>query len=127
MKKIIMILLSLALASCIHQNVKTESTYLDDYSFDEVWSAAIRAVNEIDFTIDSLDKDAGFIGAESGTHIGQEVPPRMSIMIAEERGRVFIDCKVLQKEQFFDILGHGQRTIKKFMTALNTNLHQQYR
>ena len=122
-----MILLSLALTSCIHQNVKTESTYLDDYSFDEVWSAAIRAVNEIDFTIDSLDKDAGFIGAESGTHIGQEVPPRMSIMITEEKGRVFIDCKVLQKEQFFDILGHGQRTIQKFMTALNANLNQQYR
>ena len=127
MKKIFMILLSLALASCIHQNVKTESTYLDDYSFDEVWSAAIRAVNEIDFTIDSLDKDAGFIGAESGTHIGQEVPPRMSIMITEEKGRVFIDCKVLQKEQLFDIFGHGQRTIQKFMTALNANLNQQYR
>ena len=127
MKKVFILLLSLVLASCIHQNVKTESTFLDGYSFDEVWRAAIRAVNDIDFTIDSLDKDAGFIGAESGPHIGQEAPPRMSIIITEERSRVFVDCKVLQKEQYFDIFGHGQKTIQNFMAALNANLDQLYR
>jgi len=97
--------------------------FLDSYSFDEVWIASVRAVNDIGFTVDSLDKDAGFIGAESGTHIGQDVPPRLSIMITEVRGRVYVDCKVLQKEQYIDIFGHGQRTIRKFMEALNMNLN----
>ncbi|UCC40144.1 MAG: hypothetical protein JSV96_01415 [Candidatus Aminicenantes bacterium] len=123
---ILLILMLLALVSCIQQTVKTESRFLDDYTFEEVWKASIRAVNDIEFTIDSLDKDAGFIGAESGPHIGQDAPPRLSIMITEARGRVYVNCKVLQKEEFIDVFGHGRRTIRKFMVALNRNLDIAY-
>lgn len=122
MKKILVVLLALAMVSCIRQTINTESRFLDSYAFDDVWQASIRAVNDIGFTIDSLDIKAGFIGAESGTHIGQEVPPRLSIFITEVRGRVYVDCKVLQKEQFIDIFGHGERTVRRFMAALNMNL-----
>jgi len=123
MKKFLLVLLALAFISCIHQTVKTESTFLDQYTYEEVWRASIRAVNDIGFTVDSLDKESGFIGAESGKHIGQDAPPRLSIMITEESGRVYVDCKVLQKEQFIDVFGHGKRTIRNFMTALNINLN----
>lgn len=130
MKKILLVvlvvILVLFLASCIRQTVKTESRFLDDYTFEEVWRASIRAVNDIHFTIDGLDKDAGFIGAESGTQIGQDVPPRLSIMITETRGRVYINCKVLHKEEFIDIFGHGRRTVRRFMVALNRNLGPPY-
>lgn len=129
MKKILLvmlvILLFLALVSCIKQTVKTESIFLDDYTFDEVWTASLRAVNDIDFTIDSLDKDAGFIGAESGPPPGQDFPPRLSIMITETRGRVYVNCKVLVKE-FIDVFGHGRKTVRRFMTALNRNLGPPY-
>jgi len=81
------------------------------------------AVNDIGFTVDALDIEAGFIGASSGTLIGQTIPPRLSIFITELRGRVSIDCKVLQKGQFFDVFGHGNRTIRRFMIALNMNLN----
>lgn len=124
MKKFLLVFLALALVSCIRQTVNTQSTFLDHHDFDEVWRASIRAVNDIGFTVDSMDKAAGFIGAESGTHIGQDVPPRLSIMITEIRGRVYVDCKVLQKEQFVDVFGHGKRTIRRFMTALNLNLNR---
>lgn len=123
MKKLLMILLVLALVCCVNQTVRTGATFLDDHTFDEVWAASIKAVNDIDFTIDSVDIEAGFIGAESGRHIGQDAPPRLSIMITEARGRVYVDCKVLQKEQYIDIFGHGKKTIRKFMTALNMNLN----
>ncbi len=130
MKKIVLvtlvIILALFLVSCIRQTVKMESRFIDDFSFQEVWKASIMAVNEIDFTIDSLDKDAGFIGAESGRHIGQDAPPRLSIMITESRGRVYVNCKVLQKEEFIDLFGHGKRTVRKFMVALNRNLNMTY-
>ena len=130
MKKVLLgvlvVLLFLALVSCVRQTVKRESRFLDDYTFEEVWTASIRAVNDIDFTIDSLDKDAGFIGAESGPHIGQDAPPRLSIMITEARGRVYINCKVLHKEEFIDLFGHGRRTVRKFMAALNRNLNRAY-
>ena len=119
----LLVLLALALVSCINQTINMESRFLDNYDFDEVWRASIRAVDDIGFTIDSLDLETGFIGAESGTHIGQKVPPRLAIFVTEIRGRVYVDCKVLQKEQFFDIFGHGERTIRRFMIALNRNLN----
>ena len=122
MKKMLLVLLALALVSCIRQTINMESRFLDNYDFDEVWRASIRAVDDIGFTIDSIDLETGFIGAESGRHIGQKVPPRLAIFVTEFRGRVYVDCKVLQKEQFFDIFGHGERTIRRFMTALNMNL-----
>jgi len=122
MKKFLLVMLALALISCIQQTVKTESTFLDQYTYEEVWRASISAVNDIGFTVDSLDKESGFIGAESGKHIGQNAPPRLSIMITEVSGRVYVDCKVLQKEPI-DVFGHGKRTIQNFMTALNTNLN----
>jgi len=118
----LLVLLALALVSCINQTINMESRFLDNYDFDEVWRASIRAVDDIGFTIDSIDLETGFIGAESGRHIGQKVPPRLAIFVTEFRGRVYVDCKVLQKEQFFDIFGHGERTIRRFMTALNMNL-----
>jgi hypothetical protein len=122
MKKFLLVLLALALISCIQQTVKTESTFLDRYTYEEVWRASIRAVNDIGFTVDSMDKESGFIGAESGKHIGQNAPPRLSIMLTEVKGRVYVDCKVLQKEPI-DVFGHGKRTIRNFITALNMNLN----
>jgi hypothetical protein len=124
MKKYIMALAVLALSSCIRQTIHIESSFFDRYTFEEVWAAAVKSVNDINFTVDSMDKEAGFISAESGSHIGQEVPPRLSIMIDESRGRVFVNCKVLQKEQFVDVFGHGQRTVRKFFAALNMNLNR---
>lgn len=116
--------LTLLLSACIQQSVRHEAVFYEDFYYDDIWQAAIRAVNDIDFTIYSMDRASGFIGAESGKHIGQEAPPRLSILISESRGRIYVDCKVLQKEQYLDILGHGRRIVRSFMTALNHNLHR---
>jgi hypothetical protein len=121
MKKILVFSLILICFCCIEQVVRTEATLLKGYSFDEVWKAAIKAVNDIDFTIDSMDKDAGFIGAESGPHLTQEVPPRLSIMIQETDNDVSLNCRVLQKE-YIDLFGTGKKIVNNYMTALNANL-----
>lgn len=123
MKKLLLILLAFALVSCINQTINRGSTFLISHTFDDVWRASIMAVNDIGFTVDALDIEAGFIGASSGTHIGQKVPPRLAIFVTEFRGRVSVDCKVLQREQFIDVFGHGKRTIRRFMIALNMNLN----
>ncbi|MGB2763093.1 MAG: hypothetical protein WBC02_08440 [Candidatus Aminicenantaceae bacterium] len=126
MKKILtilLVLLVLLLVTCTQQIIKQEMTFLENNTFDEVWEASIKAVNDIEFTIDSLDKDAGFIAAESGRQVGQKDPPRMAIMIKKVGGKVSVDCKVLQKE-FVDIFGHGKKAVRKFMTALNLNLNR---
>jgi len=109
--------------SCAIQTVKTETSYWRNRTFDEVWDASIEAVNDIEFTIDSIDKETGFIGAESGRYVGGgDAPPRLSIMIREFDDRVSVDCKVLQKEQLVDIFGIGKKIVRKFMIALNQNL-----
>jgi hypothetical protein len=123
MKKILLALLILACVSCLNQTVKTETAFLENRTFDEVWRASIKAVNDIEFTIDSMDKETGFIGAERGRHLlGGDAPPRLSIMIREYDRSVSVDCKVLQKEQFIDVLGMGKKIVREFMVALNQNL-----
>ena len=123
MKKILLPLLLVSCVSCAIQTVQTDTNYWRNRTFDEVWEASIEAVNEIEFTIDSLDREAGFIGAESGRYVfGGDAPPRLSIMIREFDNSVSVDCKVLQKEQLVDLFGIGKKIVREFMTALNRNL-----
>ncbi|MGB8951732.1 MAG: hypothetical protein WCC06_03590 [Candidatus Aminicenantales bacterium] len=122
MKKFFVVFLALVSVSCIQQTIHTEAMFLDHYDYEEVWMASIRAVNDIGFTVYSVDKASGFIGAESGRHVGQEMPPLLSIMIEKSRGRMVVQCKVLQKE-FVDVFGHGRRITRNFMVALNRNIH----
>jgi hypothetical protein len=123
-KKILTLLTVLALVSCIRQTINTETTFVENHSFDEVWAASIKAVNDIDFTTDSMDIQAGFISAESGTHLLQDAPPRLSIMIREYDNKISLRCRVLQKEQYVDLLGLGRKTLNKFLAALNLNLNR---
>ena len=124
MKKYFLFLMILACLSCINQTVSTQSTLLDGHTYDEVWTASISAINDIDFTIDGMDRDAGFIGAESGPHIlGGDGPMRLSILIRESRGRISLNCRVLQKDQFIDFFGVGKKIVSDFMMALNQNLN----
>lgn len=124
MKKILLVLLIIASVACIKQTINQDVTFVENHSFEEVWRASIKTVNDIAFTVDSTDKEAGFIAAESGKHILQNAPPRLAIMIKEVDGKVMVECKVLQKEQYIDIIGHGRKTIRKFMVALNLNLNR---
>ncbi len=109
--------------SCAIQTVKTDTHYWRNRTFDEVWEASIDAVNDIEFTIDSIDRETGFIGAESGRYVlGGDAPPRLSIMIRKFDDGVSVNCKVLQKEQLVDIFGIGKKIVREFMIALNQNL-----
>ncbi len=124
MKKFWLILVVLVLVSCVKQTIKQEATFLENHTFEEVWNATIKAINDIEFTVDSMDKEAGFIGAERGRHVFEKAPPRLSVMIKEVSGKVYVDCKVLTKEQYVDIGGQGRKTIRKFMMALNQYLNR---
>ncbi len=124
MKKYLLAVMILACISCINQTINTESMYLDGHTYKEVWEASIKAVNDIDFTIDGMDIEAGFIGAESGPHIlGGDGPMRLSIMIKEYGERVSLDLRVLQEEQPIDLFGIGKKIVRDFYMALNQNLN----
>lgn len=125
MKKYLLGLLVLALMACIKQTINTDVTFFESHTFDEVWEASLKAVSDIDFTIDSVDRETGFITAERGRHTLQNAPPRLSIMIEEYGNKVSVRCRILQKEQYVDIFGFGGKTVREFMTALNLNLNRQ--
>ena len=122
MKRPLLLLLVLICVSCAIQTVKTETSFWREKTFGEVWDASIKAVNDIEFTIDSVDRDAGFIGAESGTYVMGDAPPRLSIIIKDFGDSVSVDCKVLQKEQLVDVFGIGKKIAREFMIALGKNL-----
>jgi hypothetical protein len=124
MKKIWLILMVLALVSCVIQTIKQEATFLENHTFEEVWNASIKAINDIEFIVDSMDKEAGFVGAERGRHVFEKAPPRLAVMVKEVGGNVYVDCKVLTKEQYIDLGGIGRKTVRKFMIALNQNLNR---
>jgi hypothetical protein len=123
MKKLWLILLVLVLVACVKQTIKQEATFLENHTFEDVWNASIKAINDIEFTVDSMDKDAGFIAAERGRYPFEKSPPRLSIMIKEVGGKVHVDCKVLKKEQYIDIGGTAKKAVRNFMIALNQNLN----
>ncbi|MGB3863602.1 MAG: hypothetical protein WA915_16100 [Candidatus Aminicenantaceae bacterium] len=123
MKKLWALLIVFIFLSCTQQIINQDTTFLDNHTFEEVWEASLRAVKDIDFTIDSMDKETGFISAESGRRVFESRPPRLSIMIKEMDSKVSVDCRVLQKE-FIDLGSHGKKTVRNFMTALNMNLNR---
>jgi hypothetical protein len=123
MNKLLAVLIVFSFLSCTQQIINQDTTFLDNHTYEEVWAASVRAVKDIDFTIDSMDKETGFISAESGKRVFESNPPRLSIMIQELYSKVSVDCRVLQKE-YIDLGGHGKKTIRNFMTALNMNLNR---
>ncbi len=125
MKKFWLILVVLVLVSCVKQTIKQEATFLENHTFEDVWNASIKAINDIEFTVDSMDKEAGFMGAERGRKaFVEKAPTRLAVMIPEVGGKVYVDCKILKKNQFIDIGGVGKKTVRKFMIALNQNLNR---
>ena len=110
MKKILLVLLAFTFTSYLHQV----------HTYDEVWQASLKTVDDIGFKIDSLDRNAGFIGAANGCQV---CPLRLLIMVTEFKGRVYMDYKVLQKKSEDNIFYDEKKTIRKFMTAMTRNLN----
>jgi hypothetical protein len=110
MKKILLVLLALSFTSYFHQI----------HTFDEVWQASLKTVDDIGFKIENLDRNAGFIGAENGCQL---CPLRLLIMVTELKGRIYMDYIVLQKKHEDNIYDDEKKTIRRFMTAMNRNLN----
>ena len=53
----------------------------------------------------------------------EEIKMKEAMFFEKMDNKVSVDCRVLQKE-FIDLGGHGKRTVRNFMTALNMNLNR---
>ena len=96
-------LITLSFMSCASvQDSEQEDIHLqetksfEDFTFGEVWDAALRSVTEIDFTVQKSIVESGFIYAQ-----GKEdpdslyLPPHMNIYVRQESSKISVHCHVV--------------------------------
>jgi hypothetical protein len=116
---------ALLLTSCIRPPVYSSSTEFDRFSFDEVWTASLHALHDMDFIPYAFDREAGFISAEMGhLIILHDLPPQISLVISREYGKTYVDCKVTQIDQYVDVFGLNKKITRNFYSALHDRLRR---
>ena len=99
-----------------------ETKTFKDHTFGEVWEAAIRAVDEIDFVIQKRLVKSGFIYAQ-GREAQDSIylPPHMNIYIRREYGEISVHCHVVIPDDpaNYDV---SSGYVDMFFAALNRNL-----
>jgi hypothetical protein len=91
-------------------------------SFDDVWSAAFKSINEMGFLVLNTTKKVGLIHAEAKMNPDpQFLPPRMNVIIREEDSRIDVNFHIEQPGQKDDT---GKRRIyaNQFFKSLKKNL-----
>ena len=93
------------------------------YSFDHVWSAALRSVDDVGFVVRNTTKKVGLIQAV--VKINPEPrhsPPLMNVVIREEDGRIDVNFHVELPGQR-DETGKRRTYTTRFFKALRKNLN----
>jgi hypothetical protein len=119
---------ALFLAGCasMHEKDQTEifmkSKSYRSHSFDEVWSAALQSIEEIEFIVRKASKEIGFIHALSKVNPEPSyLPPHMNVIIRVENGRIDVNFHIELPGQR-DEAGKRKSYADQFFKALNRNL-----
>jgi len=113
--------LILSCATTMHVKRQKKFSY-NEYSFDTVWSAAMKAVMDIGYSIKSSDKNGGIIFAQNeAVYITEEAPLNLNILLKEENGKIDVDCQLVIPGAAFDAVGLNKE-MEKFTMALNRHL-----
>jgi len=125
-------ILSVFIACASFQVKKKESFQYKNVSFEAVWAAASKALQEMDFEIKETKKEkiglpaysewTGYILAEGKRNfLTQVAAPQMRITIKRQGGRVEVTCEAIQPKQVVDY-GGTRKNIDRFYHLLNKNL-----
>jgi hypothetical protein len=91
-------------------------------SFDEVWSAALQSIDEIDFVVRKATKEIGFIHALAKMNPNPSyLPPQMNVIIRKENGRIDVNFHLELPGQR-DESGIRRSYANQFFKALKRNL-----
>jgi len=92
------------------------------HSFDEVWSAALQSIEEIEFIVRKVSKEIGFIHALSKVNPDPSyLPPHMNVIIRVENGQVDVNFHIELPGQR-DETGKRKSYADQFFKALKRNL-----
>lgn len=108
---------------------KQEAIYYENYSFDEVWTASLKALTDIGYSVKESYREMGMIFAQGNPNpsrpfIEQEKPPNMNITTSEENGRIKLDCQVVVSTALVDAIEIRKVDMNLFLEALNKNLNK---
>lgn len=93
------------------------------HSFDEVWSAALQSIDEIDFVVRKGAKEIGFIHALAKLNPDPRyLPAHMNVIIREENGRIDVNFHIELPGQR-DETGKRKSYANQFFKALKKNLN----
>ena len=99
---------------------KTQS--VRNYSFDDVWSAALRSVDEIEFMVRKATKKIGLIHGEAKMNPDPRyLPPVMNVIIRQEKSRIDVNFHIELPGQRDDT-GKRRTYANQFFKALRKNL-----
>jgi hypothetical protein len=91
-------------------------------SFDEVWSAALRSIDETGFMVRSATKRSGLVQAVAKMNPDpQFMPPLMNIIIRDRYGRIEVNFHIEFPGQRDD-KGKRRTHANRFFKALRKNL-----
>ncbi len=120
------ILLVLISCASLHQNdpidiyQKTQS--YKNISFDDVWSATLRSIDEIDFIVRNTTKEIGLIHAEVKMNPDPRfLPPLMNVIIRVDKSRIDVNFHIELPGQRDDT-GKRRSYVNRFFKALKKNL-----
>jgi hypothetical protein len=120
------VLLALAGCASVHRDdpidiyQKTQS--YKKYSFDAVWSAALKSVNEMEFAVKKATKGVGLIHAEVKANPDPRyLPPVMNVVIREEDGMIDVNFHIELPGQR-DEAGKRRTYANRFFRALRKYL-----
>ena len=120
------ILLGMAGCASLHQmdqiDIYRKTQSYENFSFDEVWTAALRSIDEIEFIVRNAIKETGLIHAVAKTNRDPRFkPPLVNVVIGVENGMINVNFHVELPGQ---IDGTGQRKAcaNRFFRVLKNNL-----
>lgn len=118
----------LVLIGCasLHQNdpidIYQKRQSYKKFSFNDVWSAALRSIDEIDFAVRNATKEIGLIHAEAKMNPDPRfLPPLMNVIIREENSRIDVNFHIELPGQRDDA-GKRRSYANQFFKALKKNL-----
>jgi hypothetical protein len=118
----------LALAGCatLHRDEPVDifqrTQSYKNFSFDDVWSAALVSIEEAGFLVRSAKKEIGLIHAEAkGNPDPRFLPPLMNVVIREEEGRIDVNFHIEFPGQRDDS-GERRTLANRFFKSLKKHL-----
>ncbi len=122
---LLLFLLSCAPSPTIEQEPPLQETkFYDHFTSDAVWTAALLAIDDLEFAVQKEIKESGFIFAQAKNNPDTRMlPPHLNVYLHDENGRIRVSCHAVIPGRETDLQA-SSGIVKQFFSALAVHLRQ---